>query len=136
MGERADADRLAERLLDEPYADPDDDLRMLSRQLLRRREVIERLEKRLGELLMDGTADLIHANRDIILRITEEGLRRVRKECEYLAGSLEQSDSPPPIVVKDLRDHGRLALRIIEAVHQFHPMHGESWCGWPEFVEE
>ena len=32
--------RLAEHYLDEPNADPDDDLRMLSRQLLRAREII------------------------------------------------------------------------------------------------
>lgn len=38
--ERADAIVLAHKLLDEPYCDPDDDLRMLSRQLLRREEYI------------------------------------------------------------------------------------------------
>lgn len=131
MSERTDADRLAEKLLSEPNADPDDDLRMLARQLLRRRDVIERLEKRIVEM-SDDTADLINANRDTILRITEEGLRRVAKECEYMTTSLEQSDNPPPIVVKDLRDHGRRALLIVEAVRTFHPMHGESWLGWPQ----
>lgn len=131
MGEKVEADKLADKLLDEPYADPDDDLRVLSRQLLRRREVVERLEKRLAETI-DGTLDLINANRDTILRITEEGLHRVRKECEYLTTSLEQSDNLSVIVIKDLREHVRLALRIIEAVNAFHPMHGESWQGWPE----
>ena len=131
MGEKDTVDKLAERLLEEPYADPDDDLRMLARQLLRRREVVERLEKQLVEM-SDNTLDLINANRDSILRITEEGLYRVGKECEYIVTSLEQSDSPPPIVVKDLADHGRLALRVIGAVSTFHPMHGEYWSGWPQ----
>lgn len=114
MSERADADRLAERLLNEPNADPDDDLRILARQLLRRREVIERLEKRLAKM-SDDTLDLINANRDAILRIAEEGLRRVRK-------LLDSDDAAAK----------RLAIKTIEAVNTFHPMHGESWGGWPE----
>src|SRR5437870_182814 len=116
MGERADTDKLAERLLDEPNADPDDDLRMLSRQLLRRREKIERLEKRLAEI-SDNTLDLINANRDTILQIHEQGLQKLKKQCQYLAISLAQSGTPPPIVVKDLQEHARTALAIIEAVH-------------------
>lgn len=110
MSERTDADKLAERLLNEPYADPDDDLRMLSRQLLRRREVIERLEKTLGEQ-QDSTRDMIHANRDTILRIHEEGVRRIQR----VAG--RGGDST-------------LILAIIEAVIRFHPMHGENFS-WP-----
>lgn len=115
MRERTDADKLAERLLDQPYADPDDNLRVLSRQLLRRREVIERLEKQLVELT-DDTADLINANRDTILRITEEGMRRVKNILSRHG---------------DIPDVTR-CLKIIEAVNTFHPMHGESWGGWPE----
>lgn len=38
---------LANRLLDEPNCDPDDDLRMLSRQLIRRHEEISRLREAL-----------------------------------------------------------------------------------------
>lgn len=41
--ERADAIALADKLLDEPMADPDDDLRTLSRQLLRSEERVARL---------------------------------------------------------------------------------------------
>lgn len=36
---------LANKLLDSPYADPDDDLRTLSRQLLRRHEELARLQR-------------------------------------------------------------------------------------------
>lgn len=119
MSERSDCDRLADKLLDEPNADPDDDLRMLSRQLLRRREVIERLEKRLVEM-SDNTLDLVHANRDSMLRIAEEALRRIS------------------VVVKKARDGTtgvcdyQFIYRILEAANTFHPMHGESWKGWPE----
>lgn len=109
MSERTDADRLAKRLLDEPDADPDDDLRMLSRQLLRRREVITRLEKRVASQC-NGTLDLINANREAILRVHEEGLRRIR------------------LVLNDARK----IEAIIHAVNLFHPMHEESWSGWPE----
>ncbi len=132
MSERTDTDKLAERLLSDDGSSifPDDSLKILSRQLLRRREVIERMEKHLAEM-QDPTLDMIHANRDAILRIHDEGLSRVRKKLEYLATSLAQSDSPPPIVIKDLEEHARLALKIIAAAMEFHPMHGESWSSWP-----
>lgn len=54
MSEFSDAIELANRLLDEPYVDPDDDLRMLARQLLRRQEAVEKLENRLAELSDNG----------------------------------------------------------------------------------
>lgn len=130
MNERTEAFILANRLLDEPNADPDDDLRILARQLLRKTEVVERLEKRLQEQ-QDPTLDMIHANIEITLHKYEEAVRRMGKEIDYVAGSLEQSDHPPPIVLHDLIDHLRTANKVREAVNQFHPMHGESWCGWP-----
>lgn len=43
--ERVDAIALANKLLDEPWCDPDDDLRVLARQLLRAHEQIALLEK-------------------------------------------------------------------------------------------
>lgn len=46
MTERADAIRLANTVLDRVNADPDDDLAVLARQLLRTRERAERLEAR------------------------------------------------------------------------------------------
>jgi hypothetical protein len=45
MTEREEAVRLAHKLLDEPWADPDDRLRLLSRQLLRSVEEADRLRK-------------------------------------------------------------------------------------------
>jgi len=44
MSERDEAIALANKLLDEPYADPDDDLRLLSRQFLREIERTKRKE--------------------------------------------------------------------------------------------
>ena len=41
---------LANKLLDEPGCDPDDDLRVLSRQLLRKVEVLQRIEIALGSI--------------------------------------------------------------------------------------
>jgi hypothetical protein len=112
MAEHRDAELLAQRVLERPSADPDDDLALLARQFLRRGEVVAKLKARLAESRGDPMLDMIHANRDAILQITEEGLRRVKK-C------LEMGDVPK-------------ALRVIEAVNTFHPMHGESWGGWPE----
>lgn len=45
MTELENALKLAEQLLNEPNCDPDDDLRTLSRQLLRRQEEVDRLKE-------------------------------------------------------------------------------------------
>lgn len=113
MSEREEAYRLADRLLDEPNADPDDDLRVLARQLLRHKEAVEKLKADLVARY-DPTADLIQANRDSILDMHKEAVRRVRRALE--------SNKP------GRRD---LALDVLDALGQFHPMHGESFPGWP-----
>lgn len=43
MSEKEEAIALANRLMDEPNADPDDDLRVLSRQLLRAHESLGKI---------------------------------------------------------------------------------------------
>lgn len=117
MSERTDAIKLARRLLDEPNADPDDDLRMLSRQLLRSHETIDRMHAQLREVDWEGKAqlDLIRSNQDAILDMHKEAVRRVRRVLE--------GNKP------GRRD---TALDVLDALGQFHPMHGESWQGWPK----
>lgn len=117
MGERTDAYKLAERLLSEPGADPDDELRMLSRQLLRSGEKIQRYEKLLSNQ-DDGTEAMVNSNRDSILKKHEEAVRLIRncmaKETVTLAREREYIG------------------RVLDALLMFHPMHGESWQGWPK----
>lgn len=48
--ERTQAARIADRLLDEPYADPDDDIRVLARQFNRSQEEVERRNRELFRL--------------------------------------------------------------------------------------
>jgi len=48
MSEFDETVKLAKKLMEEPYADPDDDLRMLSRQFLRALEKVSRLETELA----------------------------------------------------------------------------------------
>lgn len=114
MSERDDAIKLANQVLERPMADPDDDLAILSRQLLRQVETVERLK---GDLVAmhDPTADMIHANRDAMLSKHDEAIRLIR----------------------DALKHNRHALcgldrieEILDALAMFHPMHGESWKGW------
>lgn len=50
IDERVAALALANKLLDEPYADPDDDLRMLSRQLIRLEEMAEKRADKIHQL--------------------------------------------------------------------------------------
>lgn len=111
MSERTDTLKLAHKILDRVNADPDDDLAMLSRQLLRGQEVIDKLKRDLEER-MDPHLDLVHANRDTILRVHEEALRRI-KQC------------------LDRKDYQTI-YTVLNAVNTFHPMHGESWSGFPK----
>lgn len=59
----------------------------------------------------DPYADLITANQDQVVKMYGETLRRVRT-------ALEKGNVP-------------LAIAVIEAMNKYHPMHEESWCGWP-----
>jgi uncharacterized protein HemY len=59
----------------------------------------------------DPYADLIASNQEAIIRTLWEALRRVR-------AALDAGDVP-------------LARRVIDAATTFHPMHPESWAGWP-----
>jgi uncharacterized protein HemY len=60
----------------------------------------------------DPYADMISANQEAIVRTLREALRRVR-------AALDAGDVP-------------LARRVIDAATAYHPMHPESWGGWPE----
>lgn len=115
MTEFQETKLLAEKILDRPYADPDDDLAMLARQFLRQVETVKRQEKALQAVDWQGKAelDLIEANRDEILRKHEEAVQRVR-------GCLKRSNTA-------------LALQVLDALNLFHPMH--EWTGWPEGSE-
>jgi hypothetical protein len=60
----------------------------------------------------DPYADLIASNQDEIIRVLREALRRVR-------AALDTGNVP-------------LAKRVIDAAGLYHPMHPESWTGWPD----
>lgn len=64
----------------------------------------------------DPMGDLINANRDQILKIHEEAVKRVRRAIEPLKylGSVKEG------------------LDILDALSTFHPMYSENWVGWPE----
>lgn len=114
MSEKTDAIKLAKHVLEQADLDPDGYLSMMSRQFLRALETIEALHKQLQGIDWNGRAelDLIHANRDEILKKHEEAYRRVRDAI--------------------VRDDRALAFKILDALTLFHPMHAESWVGWPE----
>ena len=116
MSEKSIAVKLAERVLNEPNADPDADILILARQFLRSRETIERLEK---ELVYDPMADLIEANRDQILKMHEEAVSRINK---VLIGGGPNHDAEKLVYIG----------RVLHALSVFHPMHCESWIGWPD----
>jgi hypothetical protein len=62
----------------------------------------------------DPYGDLINANRDEILKKHEEAVRRIR-----------------PLLDSDDHAAKRLAIRVLDALNQYHPMN-DTWCGWPE----
>ncbi len=115
MSEKADTIKLANKILEDPHADPDDDLAMLSRQFLRALETIEAQHKQLREVDWEGQAqlDLINSNRDEILKKHQEAIRLIRK----------------------WRGYQDKVEAIIDALNLFHPMHEESWQGWPKGTE-
>ena len=67
----------------------------------------------------DPTGDLIQANRDQILKMHEEAVQRI---CKVLIGGGNQHDAEKLVYIG----------KILSALRMFHPMHGESWRGWPE----
>ena len=130
MTEQKDAIKLANRILERPYADPDDDLAVLARQLLRSREIIDKQEKALQEVDWNGQAELglIHANRDALLRMHETAITRIRKIVDRYR---QEGNVFVAIGAMDCM----LIHQIIRALGLFHPMHCEGWCGWPEGSE-
>lgn len=76
MDEEAEAVIVANALLDVPYADPDDDLRMLSRQLLRRHEELARKQYLLKALerataILKAWADNDVVSDDTLMEMTD-----------------------------------------------------------------
>jgi hypothetical protein len=116
MSEFEEAIVLAERILDTPNKDPDDSESMLARQFLRS---VER--ERRG----DPTADLIHSNRDAMLEKHEQAVSRVR--CCLTEGLADKSG-----MRYRLERECKTAMAVLDALSLFHPMHCESWKGWPE----
>ena len=119
---------LANKLLERPNADPDDDLAMLSRQFLRQVETVERLKADLVAQY-DPHGDLVAANRDAILAKHEEAVRRLRR-C--LTEGLKDKSG----MRFGLEAQCKFAVRVLDALNLFHPMHCESWGGWPEETAE
>ena len=89
------------------------------------------LEKAVADLkenlvaALDPTLDLIHANRDEILRKHEEAVGLIRKAL----------DVPPSLKLSV--NHDRLSTarhrvsEVLDALALFHPMH-DDWPGWPK----
>ncbi len=100
------------------------DIEILAREFLRQRERNIKLATALAEATNPGL-DLIHANRDAILQMHEEAIRRIRALVEpcQTGGATVALGAMGCLLV----------WRILEALNQFHPMHG--WVGWPEGTE-
>lgn len=74
----------------------------------------------------DPYADLIEANRDQLLRMHQEAVRRVGAcLCRATADDGQLS----------VWHYITVAQKILDALNTYHPMHCESWCGWPEGSE-
>jgi hypothetical protein len=107
---------IAERVLDTPNRDPDDDESVLARQLLRQIEANARLNGIINEM---ETSMMIDANRDSILKKHEEAVIKIANLLRL---------NGKPVVFAD----GEKIAAILHALAIFHPMHGESWPGWPD----
>lgn len=121
MTEKQEAIAFANKVLNNASLDPDSDLSMLSRQFLRALETVNRQEQALKEVDWQGIGmnDLIEANRDAILKKHEEAVQRIGK---VLIGGGNKHDAEKLVYIG----------KVLHALSVFHPMHGESWTGWPE----
>ena len=118
MSEYEETKLLANRILERPNCDPDDDLCMLARQFLRGDEIVQKLKRQLADQ-HDPMLELIEANRDSILKKHEEAFGLINR---VLIGGGSQHDAEKLIYIG----------KVLHALSVFHPMHGESWKGWPE----
>lgn len=80
MSEREQALRLADRLLDEPYADPDDDLRLLARQLTRAVETQKVMLAAIRAALTSLSQHPEYEVPPIVARDVADRLQRVNQE--------------------------------------------------------
>lgn len=89
--ERADAIRLADMLLDEPWTDPDNDLHVLARQLLRGEERIQALEAKYKRLVkfVEEARFVLNAPYEFSLTGTEMTVKRY-------TGLYSQIEDRPP----------------------------------------
>jgi hypothetical protein len=74
----------------------------------------------------DPGADLIHANRDAILEIHQDALRRIQR----VVNTIEAVEAG--FTTTEAHVNARLLRKIVDAAWSFHPMHAESWSGFPE----
>jgi DnaJ-domain-containing protein 1 len=115
--EQRNAVKVASQIINRPSTNPGDDLALLAQKVVKQDEAIERLEAALVAS-QDPTRDLITANRDTILEMHEEAVRRIQKALKQGA-------------VIGTMNSCVLILMILAALGRFHPM-DESWDGWPE----
>ena len=124
MTEKQEAIIKANKFMEEPNVDPDDDLVMMSRQFLRAQEVIEVQHRHLVEL-QDPMKDMVNANRDTILKKHEEAITMIRR-C------VDRAEADKSGMKYGMEAQILMIGRILTSLSAFHPMHGESWKGWPE----
>jgi hypothetical protein len=80
MSERIDTLQLANRLLDEPFCDPDDDLRTLCRQLLRTAERQDKLMAAVRAALTSLSQSATYEVPPIVVRDVADRLQQVNQE--------------------------------------------------------
>ena len=68
MDERENAIKVAHAVLDQPWRDPDDDISVLARQLLRANEAVDALNAKLSDLY-EGRSVIIPSSRDHAYKI-------------------------------------------------------------------
>lgn len=107
--EHAFSRRLANKILDRPYGDPDDDLAVLARQLLRADEEIGNLSARLGERLM--TLDADGSVRQILCENCATARAAALAEAAMIAEQMAANASSP-----DERSRVRNDLDIAKAI--------------------
>lgn len=79
MTEREETIALANKILERPYADPDDDLAMLSRQFLRQIEATERLREAIVKHRSQKADDRCIEDDDVLYAVLGDGVKCDRR---------------------------------------------------------
>lgn len=111
LTDRERAITLAHRMLERPHADPDDDLAILSRQVIRMNEAYRALVERVQEV--ENRCEFLTDQRDQQIASSDEFIHALQREVERL---VQERDELKGVVLSVC--HSRMGIATIRALDE------------------